>query len=153
MRLSTNSQCPTYAYPNDAGADVFADETVFLQPNEIAKIKTGVWLNIPDGWEVQVRSRSGNASKGVVVANSPGTIDAGYDGEISVLLINHSKQIYCVPKGTAIAQLIVSRVSTEPITFNGVVHITNQNQKRGTNGFGSTGVVDSVQEPPKPVEH
>lgn len=98
----------------------------------VRAVSTGISVEIPDGYELQVRSRSGLAKKGIIVANSPGTIDEGYRGELKVLLMNVGSNHYCVVKGDKIAQLVLA-----PVTKAQVVDMTSDDQ-RGSDGFGST---------------
>jgi dUTP pyrophosphatase len=130
---------PTYASVGSAGADVraFLTESVTIEPGERFLVPTGLKLQIPQGFEGQVRPRSGLAVKhGVTVLNSPGTIDSDYRGEIKVVLINLSKAPFVVEPGARIAQLViapVSRVEYESAELLDPSH-------RGDGGFGSTGV-------------
>jgi len=130
---------PEKQYDTDAGADIRACIPSELQiyGEEWATINTGIKLQIPDGYEVQVRPRSGLAYKnGISVLNTPGTIDSDYTGEIKVILVNHSFTDYIVSPGDRIAQLVVSR--TEPVQFSAADTI--EDTSRGDDGFGSTGV-------------
>ena len=129
---------PEYQTTLSAGCDVCANLTYpkWLEPGQIETIPTGLSIAVPPGYELQVRSRSGLAKKGVVVANGVGTIDADYRGEIQVLLINLGKEKFQVDKGMRIAQLVLSRV--EQIKWESVSELDET--ERGTGGFGSTGV-------------
>lgn len=134
--VGPNGYMPTKAHPSDAGFDLYASENYAILPGAVAKVSTDISVNVGDGWEAQVRSRSGLASRGVVVANSPGTIDAGYTGEVKVLLANaYSDDIAYVNKGDRIAQLVVQRV--EDAVFERVYALPDTD--RGQGGFGSTG--------------
>lgn len=130
---------PAYATPQSAGLDLRANlaEPVTLHPLERKLIPTGLHIALPDGYEAQVRPRSGLALKhGVTVLNSPGTIDADYRGEIMVLLINFSNQDFVINDGERIAQMIVARY--EQVRFD-TVDALDETQ-RGTGGYGHTGV-------------
>ena len=130
---------PSYATPSSAGADLFAaiDSMVNISPRARALIPTGVAIQLPSGYEAQVRSRSGLASKhGVTVLNSPGTIDADFRGEIRVLLINHGTQPFSIERGMRIAQLIIAQVSIAK--WHEISKLDDTS--RGTGGFGSTGM-------------
>lgn len=129
---------PTYGSPAASGADIraYLDETVEILPGESKLISTGIFLEIPEGFEVQVRPRSGLALKyQITVLNSPGTIDADYRGEIKIILINHGKEVFHVVPGMRIAQLVLVQV----------VHMEFEEMKelsvsaRGEGGFGHTG--------------
>lgn len=136
-RLSDNAVIPSFAHEGDAGADLYATEQVFIHPGDWACIPTGLSFEIPNGYEMQIRPRSGLAAKcGVTVLNAPGTIDTGYRGEVKVILINHSRKTFTVNPGDRIAQAVVKRV--EEITFGEVFNLPKSD--RGNGGFGSTGV-------------
>jgi len=136
-RLAANALAPSYAREGDAGLDLYANESVCLEPGCYALVKTGWALALPAGFEAQVRPRSGLAFKhGVTVLNAPGTIDAGYRGELGVLLINHGTAPFQIQPGMRIAQLVVAPVQHVKIEI-----VTEIDQTaRGTGGFGSTGV-------------
>lgn len=122
-----------------AGYDLSAalEEDICLQPSKRVLIPTGFAIALPEGFEAQVRSRSGLAFKnGVVVLNSPGTIDADYRGEIKVILINHGQIPFVIQRGMRIAQLLVSQLV--PIRFETVETLPESH--RGKGGFGSTGL-------------
>ncbi|MBS7273744.1 MAG: dUTP diphosphatase [Bacteroidales bacterium] len=129
---------PEYATEFSAGLDVRAanDEPVVLAPLARAIVPTGLYLEIPRGYEVQVRPRSGLAAKkGVTVLNSPGTIDSDYRGEVCVILVNLSSEPFTVERGERIAQLILARY--EQIQWEEVGELSSSD--RGEGGFGSTG--------------
>ena len=129
---------PAYATPLSAGLDLKAnlDAPILLQPLHRALVPTGLFLAIPEGYEAQVRPRSGLAAKhGITVLNSPGTIDADYRGEVKVILVNLSEEPFEIVPGERIAQLVVARfeqVQWEPVD-------TLDETSRGAGGFGSTG--------------
>jgi len=127
---------PAYETPQSAGMDVKCTEQIVLKPGERVLAKTGLYVEIPAGFEIQVRPRSGLALKhGVTVLNTPGTIDSDYRGEIGVILINHSSTVVEFAKGERIAQLVLARV--ERIQWELTDSLSGT--KRGQHGFGSTG--------------
>jgi len=130
---------PAYETGLSAGMDVRAnlDEPVILKPLDRALIKTGLFLEIPEGYECQVRPRSGLAfKKGVTVLNSPGTIDADYRGEVGVILVNLSSEPFTVEHGERIAQLVFAKVKQAKW-----IEVEELSETvRGAGGFGSTGV-------------
>lgn len=130
---------PEYASPGAAGVDLraFLDTEITLPPLGRAKIPTGIFLEIPAGFEAQIRSRSGLAVKhGIAVLNSPGTIDSDYRGELEVLLVNLGSEDYIVKNGDRIAQMILSRFVRSSFVETEFLSET----ERGTGGFGSTGI-------------
>lgn len=129
---------PEYQTAGSAGADLRAavHEPVTLAPGAFQLIPTGIAIALPEGFEAQVRPRSGLAAKhGVTVLNSPGTVDADYRGQIGVLLINHGPTPYTVNRGERVAQLVIAPVSQASFT----VTESLQHTDRGSAGFGSTG--------------
>ena len=137
LRIDPAAQLPAYAHPGDAGMDVRSIEEVALAPGARALVHTGLVLELPPDAEAQVRPRSGLALKhGVTVLNTPGTIDAGYRGEVGVILINLGAEPFTVEKGMKIAQIVVSPVTQADIVEVAEVDATD----RGAGGFGSTGV-------------
>lgn len=139
VKVRTESgKLPKYMSEHAAGADVCAanSEPVEIAPGGTALIPTGVYLEIPEGFEVQVRPRSGLAFKhGVTILNAPGTIDADYRGELKVLLVNHGATAYVVQPGERVAQLVVAKV--EKAVFEPADGLADSG--RGHGGFGSTG--------------
>ncbi|MEV4574356.1 dUTP diphosphatase [Nonomuraea jabiensis] len=137
QRLDTGLPMPSYAHAGDAGADLYAAEDVELLPGERAIVGTGVAIALPDGYAAFVHPRSGLAAKhGVTLVNAPGTVDAGYRGEIRVTLINtDAKEPFRLQRGDRVAQLVVQRV--ERAVFSEVERLPGS--VRGANGFGSTG--------------
>lgn len=130
-------QIPVYITEGSAGADLMANESGLIKQGEIKLIKTGIFLEIPEGYEAQVRPRSGLAIKhGVTVLNAPGTIDSDYRGEVGVILINHSKNDFFYNKGDRIAQLIFSEVIRAKFVKTENISET----ERGVGGFGHSGV-------------
>ena len=148
-KIHPDAVIPKYAHEGDAGMDVYSVEDVELKLHEPTIVKTGLIADIPTGYEIQVRPRSGLAVKGVTVWNSPGTIDSGYRGEIGVILIackgngvldfpmmSPLARSFKINKGDRIAQLVVAPVTKcEPVEVKDV-----SDTERGAGGFGSTGV-------------
>ena len=138
INKSENS-LPQYATPLSAGMDVRAanEQPITIDPLQRAIVPTGLFLEIPAGYEVQVRPRSGLAAKkGITVLNAPGTIDADYRGEVCVILVNLSSEPFVVENGERIAQLVLSR--HECIEWDECRSLSES--ERGDGGFGSTGV-------------
>lgn len=130
---------PNYETIASAGMDLRAniDESIILKPLERAIVKTGLFMELPVGFEAQVRPRSGLAAKkGITVLNSPGTIDADYRGEIGVILVNLSNNDFEIQDGERVAQMVVAK--HEQIQWVDTVEL--ENSDRGEGGFGSTGV-------------
>ena len=135
----SSNPLPAYATPFAAGLDVRADnaEPIELKPLERTMVPTGLYLEIPAGYEVQVRPRSGLAAKrGVTVLNAPGTIDADYRGEVCVILVNLGTEPFVIERGERIAQLVLAR--HEVIEWEESEELAAS--ERGAGGFGSTGV-------------
>jgi dUTP pyrophosphatase len=137
-RVDPSVPLPTYAKGGDAGADLTTTKDFTLAPGERALIPTGISIALPDGYVALVHPRSGLAIKhGVTLVNTPGTIDAGYRGEIACIMINHDpKDSISFAKGDRIAQLVIQRV--ERVSFIEVEELPGSG--RGSGGFGSTGV-------------
>jgi dUTP pyrophosphatase len=128
---------PEYAHHGDAGMDVRSVDDVDIPARSRALVHTGLVANIPFGYELQVRPRSGLAlKKGVTVLNTPGTVDCGYRGEIGVILANFGEETFSVRKGDKIAQMVFAPVTIAEISESSEVDETD----RGAGGFGSTGV-------------
>ncbi len=137
--LATEDSLPTYASNGAAGADVKArlNENLIIEPGSTALIPTGVRVEIPEGYEIQVRPRSGLALKNqITVLNTPGTIDSDYRGEIGVILINHGKTPFVVTPGMRIAQLVLAAVVQAVFELQDKLAVST----RGEGGFGHTGV-------------
>ncbi len=133
-----NISLPAYATHDSAGMDLTAaiDESVVIAPGKRMLIPTGIAIALPKGFEAQIRPRSGLAIKnGITLVNSPGTIDADYRGEISVILINHGEAPFTVEPGMRIAQMVIA--AYQRITWKEVDDLDNT--IRGVGGFGSTG--------------
>jgi len=143
VNKSTNDN-PEFATNGASGFDLRADlpkdKTIVLDIGEYTMIPTGLYFEIPEGFEIQVRPRSGLAAKnGVTVLNSPGTIDSDYRGEIKIILINHGTKPFTVENGERIAQGVISGImGKKMITFDSVEELSDT--KRGEDGFGSTGI-------------
>ncbi len=140
VRITNKSHhpLPAYATAHSAGMDLRAnlDQPVILEPGQRTLVPTGLFLELPEGTEAQVRPRSGLAFKhGITVLNSPGTIDADYRGEVGVLLINHGAEAFEVKDGERIAQLVVARY--ERVKLLEVTDLASST--RGEGGFGHTG--------------
>ncbi len=136
-RIRPAAKLPSYAHASDAGMDVQSAEDLVIPAKSRALVPTGLVANIPPGYEIQVRPRSGLAFKrGVTVLNAPGTIDAGYRGEIGVLLVNLGDDDFEIRAGDRIAQLVVAPVLQVEVVEAAAVDETD----RGGGGFGSTGV-------------
>ncbi len=137
VNKSTN-ELPSYATVGSSGMDIraFISEPLVLQPSERLLVPTGLFVEIPLGYEIQIRPRSGLAIKqGITCLNTPGTIDADYRGEIKVILINLSAEAQTILPGDRIAQMVVQKV--EQIQWVAVSELSESD--RGTGGFGSTG--------------
>ena len=132
-------ELPHYATSQSAGMDLRAnlEEPILLKPLQRTLVKTGLFMELPIGYEAQVRPRSGLAfKKGITVLNSPGTIDADYRGEISVILVNLSDEEFVIEDGERVAQMVIAK--HEQADWEVVVELVET--KRGAGGFGSTGV-------------
>lgn len=136
-RIHKDAILPSAAHSGDAGLDLYSVENIVITPGESALIKTGIKIELPEQTEAQVRPRSGLALKfGITVLNTPGTIDEGYRGEVGVILINHSKNIFTVEKGMKIAQMVV-----KPVWKVDIVEVEKlSSSERAEGGFGSTGL-------------
>lgn len=129
---------PKYMSEHAAGMDLYAavNPEIVIPPGEWKLVPTGISIALPDGYEAQVRPRSGLALKqGVSILNTPGTVDADYRGEVGVILMNHSKQDLIIKRGDRIAQMIINKI--ERIQFEEVAELPDSD--RGAGGFGHTG--------------
>ena len=136
--VKTKNELPKYETINSAGMDLRAniEEPIVLKPMERRLIPTGLYMALPQGFEAQIRPRSGLAfKKGITVLNSPGTIDSDYRGEIKVILVNLSNEPFVINPGERIAQMVVARY--EQVEWD-EVEVLDETE-RGTGGFGSTG--------------
>ncbi len=138
-KLKKNAVLPEYKTSGSAGADLHAylDEPVFLAVGERRLIPTGLFVELPQGFELQVRPRSGLALKhGITVLNAPGTVDSDYRGELSVLLINHGDSVFKIENGDRIAQAVVASV----VQVKYIEKDELSETERGSCGYGSTGI-------------
>ncbi|WP_236713782.1 dUTP diphosphatase [Ehrlichia ruminantium] len=142
MKLNNSDlPLPFYATEQSSGMDLCSAvvSSIVLKPGCRECIKTGIAISVPDGYEAQIRPRSGLALKfGITVLNTPGTIDADYRGEIMVILINLGNEAYTINYGDRIAQMVIAPVTR--ISWNLVEDLEANTTKRGTHGFGSTGI-------------
>ena len=140
VKCHPNAVSPSYNYPTDSGFDLHSTESVGLPPLSRMLVGTGLKFNIKDGYEIQIRPKSGLALKqGLTVLNTPGTIDSGYDGEVKVILYNSTQNTIYVEKGQKIAQACVCPVANgrwiNPVEVSEI-----SGKDRGDKGFGSTGI-------------
>ena len=144
VRLDPGLPLPAYAHPGDAGADLVTAVDVVLQPGERVVVPTGLALALPEGYVALVHPRSGLAARhGLSIVNTPGTVDAGYRGEIKVLLVNHDpREPVELKRGDRIAQLVVQRFETARFVEVEVL----PESVRGSGGYGSTGVSSRAPE-------
>lgn len=140
IKVHQDAVSPKYNYPTDSGFDLHSTESVGISPQSRMLVGTGLKFNIKDGFEMQVRPKSGLALKqGLTVLNTPGTVDSGYDGEVKVILYNSSHDTVYVEKGQKIAQACICPVvNGKWIETKEVTEISGKD--RGDNGFGSTGI-------------
>src|SRR4051794_21881513 len=145
-RLDPDLPAPAYAHPGDAGADLRTTVDAELAPGERAVLPTGIAVALPDGYAAFVHPRSGLAARcGVALVNAPGTVDAGYRGEIKVIVVNlDPRETVRFRKGDRIAQLVVQQV--ERVRFHKVAELPGS--ARAAGGFGSTGGHAAVETPP-----
>ncbi len=139
LLIAEGAEAPIYASAEAAGADVRAhlSEEIILNPGQTVLVPTGLKFGIPQGYEIQVRPRSGLAFKnGITVLNTPGTIDSDYRGELKVLLINHSQTPFTITQGMRIAQIVIAPVYRAEFVIQEVLETT----ARGEGGFGHTGI-------------
>ena len=135
-RISPDASLPSYARPGDAGMDLKSAEDAVIEPGARLLVHTGLAMALPEGYEAQVRPRSGLALKhGITVLNTPGTIDEGYRGEVGVILFNTGDTAFKIAKGDRIAQMVIAPVTRARIVETDDLGST----ERGAGGFGSTG--------------
>jgi dUTP pyrophosphatase len=139
-KISDDAVSPKYNYESDSGFDLHATEEIIVPPLGRALVSTGLKFDIPIGYEMQVRPKSGLALKeGLTVLNTPGTVDQGYDGEVKVIVFNTNQNHYQIIKGQKIAQAVLC-----PVLAGRMISVTNvvelNAKERGDNGFGSTGI-------------
>ena len=149
VRLDPELPAPSYAHPGDAGADIHAAVEVTLEPGERALVPTGIALALPEGFVALVHPRSGLAARhGISIVNAPGTIDAGYRGEVKVCLVNTDpRESFTVRRGDRIAQLVIQRFETA--SFVEVADLPDS--VRGDGGYGSTGGFTQLEQSPDEV--
>ena len=130
----------SYNYESDSGFDLYSIEQITIPAFGRTLVPTGIVLDIPEGFEVQIRSKSGLAlNQGLMVLNSPGTIDQGYIGEIKIILFNTNNHQVIVERGMKVAQAVLANVvSGKFVTLNKIENV--EQKERGSNGFGSTGI-------------
>jgi len=140
LKLNDEAILPQYAHIGDAGLDLFSLANTTIEPGESQLIPTGIVIELPLGTEAQIRPRSGLALKHqITVLNTPGTIDAGYRGEIGVILINHGKTSFNITKGMKIAQMVIAPVLR--VEIEEVQQLSDTTRR--DNGFGSTGLTST----------
>jgi dUTP pyrophosphatase len=139
-KLSVDTMTPQYAYNMDSGFDLYSTEDIVLPPFGRALVPTGLSFDLPQGYEMQVRTKSGLAiNQGLMVLNSPGTVDRGYQGEIKVIVLNVNNHELIIPKGMKVAQSVICPVLCgNDVLFDEVNEF--EAKERGDNGFGSTGI-------------
>ena len=134
--VSRSGLLPAYETSGSAGMDIRSEESLVIQPGDRALVSTGLFIELPEGYEAQIRARSGFAVRnGIGLVNGIGTIDSDYRGEIKVSLINWGKEPFEIQKGDRIAQMVVSRY--ERVAWDAVEDL--EDTGRGTGGFGSSG--------------
>lgn len=137
----SNNKDPDWETSGSSGFDIRANEYGSIEPNQFKMIPTGLYFDIPENFEIQIRPRSGLAAKnGVTVLNTPGTIDSDYTGEIKIILINHGDKKFDVSIGDRIAQGVISTVTAKNIMELNKLDIIDKDTNRGSGGFGSTGI-------------
>jgi len=136
IQKTNDSRVPVYKTEESAGADLFAAETGVVEAGKIKLVKTGVSFSIPEGYEAQIRPRSGLAlKKGVTILNTPGTVDSDYRGEVGVILVNFGDNDFVFNTGDRIAQVVFSKVYRAEFILSDELDTT----ERGSGGFGHTG--------------
>jgi len=135
QKVAPNAHLPIYMNKGDAGADLYSTINKDILPNQTVTIPTGIALQIPNGYEGQIRPRSGLAAKGLTIPNSPATIDSGYRGVVMIIFHNNTQKVIEIKKGDRIAQLVITQVSSA--NFQQADNLSSSD--RGTNGLGSTG--------------
>jgi dUTP pyrophosphatase len=134
-KIKENAIVPKYAHEGDAGVDLYSTEEHLLKAGERVLVSTGIKIAVPEGYEAQIRPKSGLAiNHGISVCNTPGTVDAGYRGEVGVIAINHGNEDFKIEKGKKIAQMIINKI--EAAEFEEVEELDDTT--RGEGGFGST---------------
>lgn len=140
QKVHEDAVLPSYAYETDSGFDLCSVEEIEIEPFGRALIPTGLKFNIPQGFEIQVRPKSGLTIKeGITVLNTPGTVDQGYNGEVKVIVFNTNKKSFTIKKNMKVAQAVLCPVASG--RFVTIVEVDNvEETDRGENGFGSTGL-------------
>jgi dUTP pyrophosphatase len=139
-KLNDEAVTPFYNYPSDSGFDLYSTEDITIPPFGRVLVPTGLSFNIKDGYEIQVRSKSGLAIKqGLMVLNSPGTVDNGYTGEVQVIVFNTNNHEVQISKGMKVGQAVLCPV-VNGVWVNLVENKNVVSKDRGDNGFGSTGI-------------
>jgi len=134
QKISKDAIVPNYAYETDAGMDIYSVKNAIIKPHHRALILTGIKMEIPKGYEMQIRPKSGLALReGITVLNTPGTIDSSYRGEIGVILMNLSSKIYKVEKGQKIAQAVFNKIEKAKFVYGKL-----SKTERGESRFDST---------------
>lgn len=136
-RIHPDAILPHYVHPGDSGMDVYSVEDLTIAPGDTAFVHTGLQIAVPEGYEAQMRPKSGLALKhSVTLLNSPGTVDSGYRGELCVIVINHGREPFHVKKHTKIAQMVIC-----PVVRAEIIEVERlDDTTRGAGGFGSTGL-------------
>jgi dUTP pyrophosphatase len=135
-KIKPNAIVPSYSKPGDAGVDLCSTEEYSVKPGERVLVSTGLQMAIPEGYEGQVRPRSGLALKnGISICNTPGTVDSGYRGEVGVILINLGHDVFKIDKGMRIAQMVFNKIEVAKFEETETLDET----ARGAGGFGHTG--------------
>lgn len=138
VKVTHPALLPSKNHPNDAGYDLRAADGGLIEHGQHLTVPTGVFLGLPDGYEAQIRPRSGLAHKnGVTIVNSPGTVDSGYRGELKIILANLGKEPFFFQRGDRIAQMVIHKLPTVGIDL---VDTLDDDTERGEKGFGSSGV-------------
>ncbi|MCR4369357.1 MAG: dUTP diphosphatase [archaeon] len=136
-RIDPNAKIPKIEHEGDAGFDLYSNETIVLRPMERRLVPTGISMAFPKGFEAQIRPKSGLAiNHGITLLNTPGTIDAGYRGEVKVIVANFGGEEYTIEKGKKIAQVVFNKIEQPELEVVGELDETS----RGKGGFGSTGL-------------
>ena len=140
LEFSSKKYDPNFAYPTDSGMDLYSMESLTIEPFGRVLVPTGVHFDVPENYEIQIRSKSGLAiNQGLMVLNSPGTIDCGYTGEVKIVLFNSSQEPFQVDRGMKIAQAVYAHcMNGKWVELEEVDEI--ENKDRNENGFGSTGL-------------
>jgi len=137
QKINEDAIIPEYAHDDDAGMDVYSTKNYLLLPNHRILVGTGLKVEIPKGYEMQIRPKSGLALReGITVLNTPGTVDSSYRGEVGVVLINHSSKPYKIEKNQKVAQIVFNKIERAKLLLKEALSET----KRGEGGFGSTGL-------------